>query len=192
MLAKQVGMVFQNPNDQIFKYQMLDEVMFGPLQIGMDKETARQKAMEAIELVGLSGLEKTNPYDLGLSARKLVALASILAMETEVLIFDEPTIAQDYAGKERIKGIVKQLRRRGKTVITITHDMNFVADVFERTVVFAKGYILEDGDTKSVFLQKDVLEQAYLEQPDVMKLCHALDYRESYLSIDEFTRSVNR
>jgi energy-coupling factor transport system ATP-binding protein len=188
-LAKQIGMVFQNPNDQIFKYQVLDEVMFGPLQIGMDKDTARKKAEEALETVGLTGHENTNPYDLGLSLRKLVAIASILAMDTEAVIFDEPTIAQDYAGKERIKGIIHKLRDQGRIVITITHDMNFVADVFERAIVFANGHLLRDDTTKAVFLQKEVLEEAYLEQPDVMKLCYELGYQESFLSIEEFVRA---
>lgn len=188
-LAKHVGMVFQNPNDQIFKYEVLDEVMFGPLRIGIDQDTAREKAMEALEVAGLTGFEHSNPYDLGLSLRKLVAIASILSMDTEVVIFDEPTIAQDYAGKERIKGIIRRLRSQGKTVITITHDMNFVADVFERAIVFANGHMLRDDATRAVFLQKDVLEEACLEQPDVMKLCCELGYEESFLSIEEFIRA---
>lgn len=188
-LAKNIGMVFQNPNDQIFKYQVLDEVMFGPLQIGMDQDTARKKALEAIETAGLTGFEHTNPYDLGLSLRKMVAIASILAMDTETVIFDEPTIAQDYDGKQRIKSIIHKLRDQGRTVITITHDMNFVADNFERAIVFSNGCVLRDGATKDVFLQKDVLEEACLEQPDVMKLCSELGYRDSFLSIDEFVRA---
>jgi energy-coupling factor transport system ATP-binding protein len=157
---------------------VLDEVMFGPLQIRMDKETARKKALEAIETAGLTGLEHTNPYDLGLSLRKLVAIASILAMDTETVILDEPTIAQDFAGKQRIKSMIQMLRERGRTVITITHDMNFVADNFERAIVFAKGCVLRDGATKDVFQQKDALEEACLEQPDVMKLCYELGYRK--------------
>jgi len=185
-------MVFQNPNDQIFKYQVLDEVMFGPLQIGMDKAAARRNAEEALESVALSGLETTNPYDLGLSVRKLVAVASILAMDTEIILFDEPTIAQDYAGKERLKEIVRKLRSQGKTVITITHDMNIVADVFERTIVFASGKKIADDDTKSVFLKKDILERAYLEQPDVMKISTELGWQESFLTIDEFVGAIKR
>ncbi|HML38964.1 MAG TPA: ABC transporter ATP-binding protein [Bacillota bacterium] len=191
-LAKHIGMVFQNPNDQIFKYEVLDEVMFGPLQIGMDQETAGRNAAEALELTGLTGMEHVNPYDLGLSFRKLVAIASIISMGTETIIFDEPTIAQDYAGKERIRQIIGRLRSQGKTVITITHDMNFVADVAERAVVLSGGRILYDGDTKSVFMQKEVLEEAYLEQPDVMKLCGELGYRESFLSIDEFVEAKRK
>lgn len=185
-LAGQIGMVFQNPNDQIFKNVVLEEVMFGPLQIGMGKDTSRDKAMQALEFVGLTGFEHTNPYDLGLSRRKLVAIASILAMDTGVIILDEPTIAQDYAGKERIKEIIRRLRMDGKTVITIIHDMNFVADVFERAIVFAGGKVLLDDDVRTVFSQKEVLERAYLEQPDVMKLCHELGYSENFLNAEEF------
>ncbi|HWT74280.1 MAG TPA: ABC transporter ATP-binding protein [Mobilitalea sp.] len=188
-LAKNIGMVFQNPNDQIFKNQVLEEVMFGPLQIGMDTETAAKKAKQALETVGLAEYEHANPYDLGLSRRKLVAIASILAMDTEVIIFDEPTIAQDYAGKERIKDIIRRLRSEGKTVITIIHDMNFVADVFERVIVFAKGKVFLDDTAKNVFAQKEVLEEAYLEQPDVMKLCHELGYEENFLNVEEFVQA---
>lgn len=185
-IAKHIGMVFQNPNDQIFKNQVLDEVMFGPIQIGIDKETAKKRAMEALEIVGLTEEIHANPYDLGLSRRKLVAIASILAMDTEIIIFDEPTIAQDYAGKERIKNIIRKLRDEGKTVITIIHDMNFVADVFERAIVFAKGHVILDDTTKVVFSQKEVLEKAYLEQPDVMKLCNELGFSENFLNVEEF------
>ncbi|WFR55535.1 ABC transporter ATP-binding protein [Anaerocolumna sp. AGMB13025] len=186
-LAKQIGMVFQNPNDQIFKNVVLDEVMFGPLQIGMDKGTAKDKALKALEMVGLLDQKGANPYDLGLSRRKLVAIASILAMDTEVIIFDEPTIAQDYAGKERIKEIIHMLRAEGKTVITIIHDMNFVAEVFERAIVFAKGKAVLDDTVKGVFLEKEVLDGAYLEQPDVMKLGLKLELGE-YLNVEEFVR----
>lgn len=190
-LARDIGMVFQNPNDQIFKNEVLDEVMFGPLQIGMDKKTAKEKAIKALEMVGLTGQDHANPYDLGLSKRKLVAIASILAMDTEIIIFDEPTIAQDYAGKERIKDIIRKLRADKKTVITIIHDMNFVADVFERAIVFAEGKILLDDTTKAVFSQKGMLEKAYLEQPDVMKLCHELGFAENYLNVNDFITKNN-
>ena len=81
----------------------MDEVMFGPLQIGMDRQAAEASAQKALAMVGLEGTEKVNPYDLGLSDRKMVSIAAIIAMDTDAVIFDEPTIAQDYMGKERIK-----------------------------------------------------------------------------------------
>lgn len=185
-LARHIGMVFQNPNDQIFKNRVLDEVMFGPLKIGMGEAAAREKSLEALNLVGLSGHEDENPYDLGLSSRKLVAIASIVAMDPKVIIFDEPTIAQDYYGKERIKSVIRKLRSEGVTVITIIHDMDFVADVFERVIVFAKGGVLLDGSAKEVFADETILKEAYLEQPNVTRLCQSLGYEEVFLNTDEF------
>ncbi|MDD2971510.1 MAG: ABC transporter ATP-binding protein [Lachnospiraceae bacterium] len=185
-LAKDIGLIFQNPNDQIFKNTVLSEVMFGPLQMGMSKAQAEESARKALEMVGLMNMEKINPYDLGLSDRKLVSIAAIVAMDTKVIIFDEPTIAQDYMGKERIKKIMKDLRAQGKIVISILHDMDFVAETFERAIVFAKGNVLLDGDVKTVFSQKDVLEEAYLEQPSTAKLCHELGYGEIFLTPEEF------
>ena len=185
-LAKQIGMVFQNPDDQIFKTCVMDEVLFGPLQIGMKPEVARCKAEDALKLLELTELADKNPYDLGLSKRKLVAIASIIAMDTQVVIFDEPTIAQDFQGKELIKAVMSKLRQEGKTVITIIHDMDFVAETFERVIVFAKGIILLDGTAKEVFANKEILEQAYLEQPNVTRLCQSLGYKDTFLTADEF------
>ncbi|MBP3886561.1 MAG: ATP-binding cassette domain-containing protein [Cellulosilyticum sp.] len=184
-LAAYIGLVFQNPNDQIFKSTVLEEVLFGPLNIGMSKEKAEEKAREALRLVGLENQINENPYDLGLSERKLIAIASILAMDTEVVILDEPTIAQDYASKEKIKGIIRKLYTQGKMVLTIIHDMDFVAECFERTVVLAQGKVLLDGPTKEVFSKEDKLKEAYLELPHVTKLCKQLGYSETYLTIEE-------
>ncbi|WP_040193907.1 ABC transporter ATP-binding protein [Clostridium culturomicium] len=186
MLAGKVGFVFQNPNDQIFKNKVIDEVMFGPLNIGMDAQVAREKSMEALSCVGLSDFVEENPYDLGLSERKLVAIASVLAMDTEIIILDEPTIAQDFKGREIIKSIVRKLTGDGKLVITIIHDMDFVAEVFERTIVFAEGKVLLDGKTRDVFDDGEVLRRAYLEQPHVTQLCKKLGYKQVYLTVEDF------
>lgn len=185
-LAKDIGLVFQNPNDQIFKGKVMDEVMFGPINIGQSQEMARENSMEALELVGLKDSVNDNPYDLGLSERKLVSIASILAMKTDIIIFDEPTIGQDYEGKEKIKGIIKKLRADGKLVITIIHDMDFVAETFERVVVFQKGEILLDGPAKEVFSKSHLLYNAYLEPPNVTQLCQKLGYKETFLTVEEF------
>lgn len=178
--------MFQNPNDQIFKNTVLDEVMFGPMQIGMSKDKAKEVALKALDMVGLKGTEKINPYDLGLSERKMVSIAAIVAMDTKVVIFDEPTIAQDYMGKKRIQAIMKELQSQHKIVISILHDMDFVAETFDRAIVFAKGDALLDGDVKSVFKEKDILEKAYLEQPYTMQLCYELGYKEAFLNPEDF------
>ena len=174
MLAGKVGYVFQNPDDQIFKYNVLDEVMFGPLNIGMNPETAKEKALKALELMGLSGKEKENPYDLDLHERKMVAIASVLAMDTEVIILDEPTIAQDDTGKKRISSMIKQLSDSGKLVIAILHDMDFVAENFERVIVMAHGTVLADGVPEEVFAQDEVLKKARLQKPSMTQLIERL------------------
>ena len=191
-LAAHIGMVFQNPNDQIFKNTLMDEVMFGPLQIGMSHQEALASAKKAIELTGLTGMEKKNPYDLGLSVRKMIAIAGGLAMNTKAVIFDEPTIAQDHAGRERIKEIIRTLHREGRIVITIIHDMDFVAEVFERVIVFAEGKILLDGSAKEVFADHEVLEKAYLEQPNVTRLGRELGCDEVFLKVEELAQILEK
>ena len=187
-LAAQIGLVFQNPNDQIFKNKVIDEVLFGPLNIGMSQELAYARAKEALEMVGLESCMELNPYDLGLSERKLIAIASIIAMDTPIIIFDEPTIAQDYASKEKIKTIINKLHEEGKMVLTIIHDMDFVAECFERAIVFSKGSVLLDGPTRFVFSREEVLKEAYLDTPYVTKLCKALGYERTYLTVEEFIK----
>jgi energy-coupling factor transport system ATP-binding protein len=185
-LAKEVGMVFQNPNDQIFKSKVIDEVMFGPLNIGQGMEEAKGNSLKALELMELSDKVDENPYDLSLSERKLITIASILAMDTDIVILDEPTISQDYFGKIKIKNIVKELAARGKLLITITHDMDFVAEISERVIVLNKGEVILDGSAEEVFLRDDILKSAYLEQPNITQLCKRLGYDRTFLALEEF------
>ena len=188
MLAGNVGYVFQNPDDQIFKYNVMDEILFGPLNIGMDSERAKKEAERALELTGLKGKEKENPYDLELYERKMTAIASVLAMDTDVLILDEPTIAQDWKGRQIIGGIIRSLAERGKLVIAILHDMDFVAENFERVIIMAHGRVLADGTAKEVFAQEEALKKARLQKPYVMQLCEALGYEKSYLTVEEILK----
>ena len=170
MLAGKVGYVFQNPDDQIFKYNVLDEVMFGPMNIGMTQDEAKDRAMKALDLMGLSGKEKENPYDLELYERKMVAIASVVAMNTDVVILDEPTIAQDYPGKKKIGEMITKLSEEGKLVIAILHDMDFVAEHFERVIVMAHGKILADDTAEKVFAQDEILKEARLQKPYMTQL----------------------
>ena len=186
-LAQHIGLVFQNPNDQIFKSNVLDEVSFGPCNIGFDQKTATEKAKDALQMVGLLDKQNLNPYDLTLSERKLVSIASIVAMDTDILIFDEPTIAQDFVGREKVKQIIKDLIRKGKLVITLIHDMDFVAETFDRAIVFYNGNILLDGDTREVFSHKKELKKAYLEPPHVTQLANRLGIDKVFLNDEELT-----
>ena len=187
-LADKIGYVFQNPDDQIFKYNVMDEILFGPLNIGMDAERAKKEAESALKLTGLTGKEKENPYDLELYERKMTAIASVLAMDTDVLILDEPTIAQDWKGRQIIGGIIRSLSERGKLVIAILHDMDFVAENFERVIIMAHGQVLADGTARNVFMQDEALKKARLQKPYMMQLSEVLGYERAYLTVDEILR----
>ena len=174
-LASRVGYVFQNPDDQIFKYKVLEEVMFGPLNIGMSPQEAEASAHEALRMVGLDEKADENPYDLELSDRKMVAIASVLAMNTDVIILDEPTIAQSWNGRENIREIIQTQAAQGKLVIAILHDMDFVANSFARVIAMAHGEILADGTPAEVFRNHPVLEKAALAAPPLYELLEELE-----------------
>lgn len=178
-LASRVGYVFQNPDDQIFKYKVLEEVMFGPLNIGMSTQEAEASAHEALRMVGLDEKAGENPYDLELSDRKMVAIASVLAMNTDVIILDEPTIAQSWNGREKIREIMQAKAAEGKLVIAILHDMGFVANSFARVIAMAHGEILADGAPAEVFRNHPVLEKAALAAPPLYELLEELEASEA-------------
>ena len=166
-LASRVGIVFQNPDRQIFAGRVRAEVEFGPRILGRSSAEASGAAVAALAAVGLSEAADANPYDLGYSRRKLLTLASILAMRTPVLVLDEPTTGQDARGVARVQGIVRDVTADGRTVVAISHDMRFVAETFERVVVMRAGRILLDGTPAEVFAEPawPVLASTYVEPP---------------------------
>ena len=183
-LAGRVGYVFQNPDDQIFKNRVLDEVMVGPVNLGMDRAAARKSAVKALETVGLLSVQDENPYDLDLADRKMVAIASVLAMEPQVLIL------QDAGGRRRLGGIVQKLALEGKMVLAILHDMDFAAAYFERMIVMAHGRVLADGPKNRVYYETDALSEARLEQPHVTGLCSCLGYEGSFLTVEDMAEAA--
>ena len=164
-LAARVGIVFQNPDRQIFAGKVRDEVAFGPRMLGRGKAEAAAAGAAALEAVGLAEAIDTNPYDLGYSRRKLLAIASVLAMDTPVVVLDEPTTGQDARGIARVQQVIAKLVADGRTVIAISHDMRFVAESFERVVVMGGGRILLDGSPSEVFAEAawPVLASTYVE-----------------------------
>ena len=184
-LAGKVGYVFQNPDDQIFKNRVMEEVMVGPLNLGMSRGEAQKRAAEALEMVGLMDAAEENPYDLDLSERKMVAIASVVAMDPRVLILDEPTIAQDARGRAVLGQIVHTLREKGKFVLAILHDMDFVAEYFERVIIMAHGKVLSDGPGEEVFYEKESLSKARLEQPHTTGLCQLLGYEGAFMTAED-------
>ncbi len=166
-LARHVGLVFQDPDRQVFAGTVHDEVAFGPRNLGLRGEDLRAAVADALDACGLGGEERTNPYDLGQSRRKLLALASVLAMRTEVLVLDEPTTGQDRRGTDLVRQVVSAASAAGRTVLAISHDMAFVAETFERVVVMRSGRVVLDGTPAEAFAASawEALRSTYLEPP---------------------------
>ncbi len=166
-LARSIGLVFQDPDRQIFAGSVRAEVEYGPRNLGMRGTGLRAAVEEALASVGLESAARTNPYDLGSSRRKLLAFASILAMGTPILVLDEPTTGQDETGVDRVRSVIARVHAAGRTVVAISHDMRFVAETFDRVVVLRGGTIVLDGTPAEVFAAPawEALASTYLEPP---------------------------
>ncbi len=171
-LAAKVGFVFQNPDDQLFDRSVEREVSFGPRNLGRTSDETKRAVSAGLAAVGLDAVRTTNPYDLDLSLRKLVALASVLAMDPSILVLDEPTTGQDGPGAHRVGAIVDAWAAAGRTVVAITHDMEFAATHFGRVVVMRDGRVTADGSPAEVFApdRVDLLAAAGLEPPPAARI----------------------
>lgn len=150
-LAATVGFVFQNPDEQLFERTVEREVAFGPRNLGVPAAAITERVTNSLTAVGLLAERSTNPYDLDLSRRKLVALAGVLAMDPAVLVLDEPTTGQDADGVARVGAVVEAMERARRTVVAITHDMEFAASRFDRIVIMRDGVVVADGPPTQVF-----------------------------------------
>lgn len=171
-LAARVGLLFQDPDRQLFAERIRDEVEFGPRNLGMRNETLGRAVDEALAAVGMEALGDANPFLLGQSRRKLVALASILSMRTPIVVLDEPTTGQDAIGVGRLRSIVRGLATEGRTTIAVSHDLRFVAETFDRVVVLRSGSIVLDGPPAEVFGPPSVavLAATNLEPPPAARV----------------------
>jgi cobalt/nickel transport system ATP-binding protein len=157
-----VGLVFQDPDDQLFSPTVFDDVAFGPLHMGVGEPEIHGRVERALAAVGMTGFERRMPHRLSLGQRKRVALATVLSMDPGVLVFDEPSAGLDPRGR---RGLIGVLRRLPQTTIVSTHDMRLVADVFPRMVVMDDGRIVADGPTASILADDRLLEAHGLERP---------------------------
>lgn len=189
-LAARVGYVFQNPDEQLFSKDVGTEIRFGPRNLGYSKEKIDGLVKRALALTELSDKTETNPYDLSPTWRKMVALASVIAMDTPIVIFDEPTTGQDALNVARIANVISELRNEGKTVITITHDIDFCAENFERVIALANGKILLDGAAREILGQEEILAQTYVDPPQLTRLGKKLGLKETVRNHEEFLNAL--
>lgn len=185
-MASRVGYVFQNPDEQLFTKSVQEEVSFGPKNLGYDENQRKELVDEALRITQLQDKRDINPYDLSPTWRKMVTLASIIAMDTPIIVFDEPTTGQDAISISRIAHVVRTLKEQQKTLITITHDIDFCARNFERVIALADGQVLLDGPKDEVFSQAKILEKTYVDPPQITRLGVELGLDETVTDINSF------
>jgi energy-coupling factor transport system ATP-binding protein len=169
-LARNVGFVFQNPDSQLFCETVEEEVSFALRNFGFSEATRKKRVTWALNLLGLTEYRKSSPFILSGGERKRVALASVLAWNPKVVVMDEPTIGQDYEQKEKLRQFIIQLNTQHKTVVIVTHDVEFVAECNPRIVLMANATIVADGGGKQVLTDIDRLTQASIVPPQVTQI----------------------
>ena len=188
-LRNNVGLVFQYPEHQLFEIDVLTDVCFGPKNQGLTEEECKKRAIEALELVGLS--EKyydTSPFDLSGGQKRRVAIAGVLAMRPKVLVLDEPTAGLDPKGRDEILDQIAYLQKeRNLTVILVSHSMEDIAKYVDRIVVMNKGRKMYDGEPKEVFAHYKELEKVGLAAPQVTYIMHALSEKGMHVNTEVTT-----
>ena len=175
-LKKKVGMVFQFPEYQLFSETVLKDVMFGPKNFGFSEEEAKERAIKALQDVGIpeSYFDKS-PFELSGGEKRRVAIAGIIASEPDILILDEPTAGLDPKGKKEILELIAAYHKTGKTVIVVTHDMDIVLEYSEKVIVLNNGKLIDILSPDELF-KKENLEELSLEMPNLIKFKYQLKY----------------
>ncbi len=169
-LARNVGFVFQNPDHQLFSETVEDEIAFALKNFGFEPKVIEDRVTWALNLLSLTPYRKTSPFLLSGGERKRVALASVLAWDPKTLILDEPTIGQDHKQKEILRQFILQMQTQGKTVVIVTHDVEFVAESNPRVVLMKEGKIVADGTGKEILTDPAMLELSSIVLPQIAQL----------------------
>ena len=167
-VRRSAGMVFQDPDDQLFMPTVFDDVAFGPINLGLPEADVEQRVVEALETVGVPHLIKRSPNKLSGGEKRAVAIATILATKPDILIMDEPSSNLDPASRRRL---IRMLKTFTHTKIIATHDLDMALELCERTIVLKKGEIVADGITKELFMNEHILLMSGLEKPLTMQGC---------------------
>jgi energy-coupling factor transport system ATP-binding protein len=184
-VAKMVGYVFQNPDDQIFNRTVKLEIEYMPRYFKFPEKEIKERIDYAVELSGIEKYLDINPYDLPYPIRKFVAIAAVIASRPKYIILDEPTAGQDKHGIEILSKMIDRLQADGVTVITITHDMEFAVNNFNRIVAMAHKHIIADGTAKEVFWNEAVIADARIKKPQIGELAKQLSLDGNILFCDE-------
>lgn len=196
-VRQKVGIVFQDPNDQLFAPTVKEDVAFGPMNLGLSYEEVEKRVNEALELVGMEKFRDKTPHHLSGGQQKRVAIAGIIAMRPEIMILDEPTAGLDPEGVDKVLNILNNLNKEGMSIVISSHDIEMVNGFAEKIFVLNEGEILASGDKHEIFSNKELLKTAHLKAPITTEILYRLkekgyDVDTTKITIDEVVEEITR
>ena len=183
-IRQKVGIVFQNPDDQLFAPTVVEDVAFGPMNMGLSKDDVESRVKEALSRVGMEGFEKKPPHHLSGGQKKRVAIAGILAMKPKIMVLDEPTSGLDPKGASQILRLLYQLNTEGMTIVISTHDVDLVPIYASKVYIISEGKIIKQGTASEVFEDVKTIRGANLRLPRIAHLMEILE-KEDKLPFDK-------
>lgn len=187
-LSRTVGIVFQNPDHQLFAENVWEEIAFPLKNFGFDEDLIKRRVKWALKIMELEKYSGKSPYMLSIGERKRLTIAAVLAYDPEVIVLDEPTAGQDYLQKEKISEIMNLLRLAGKTVIVVTHDVEFVVEHIDRVILMSDGRIVADGKTPEILSRIDLVRKTRILPPQISRLAHML-YTKNIIPTKHFIKT---
>ena len=194
-VRQKVGIVFQDPNDQLFAPTVKEDVAFGPMNLGLEYDEVKKRIAEALEMVGMSGFEDKTPHHLSGGQQKRVAIAGIVAMRPDIMILDEPTAGLDPEGVDKVLDILDTLNKEGMSIVISSHDIEMVNEFADKIFVLYDGEIIAQGDKHQIFSDKELLKKAHLKAPVTTEILYklqekGLNVNTEKLSIDETVEEI--
>ena len=190
-LAKRVAYVFQNPDEQIFCRTISEEVAFGPRNLGYHYAKVDDLVHKSLQKLGLLDRSEQNPLDLGYTGRKMIGFASAIAMDTPIIVFDELTANLDAGEINLLQEVLQGLREQGKTVILISHDMDFIAGNSDRVILLHQGRIISDSPIHQFFEHRKLISENGVIAPQIVRIGQGLNHHRVSLSTNELLEILN-
>ena len=186
-VRQKVGIVFQDPNDQLFAPTVKEDIAFGPMNLGLSYDEVEKRVEDALKMVGMENYEDKTPHHLSGGQQKRIAIAGIIAMKPELMILDEPTAGLDPDGVEKVLNIMNQLNEEGMTLIISSHDIDMISKYADKIFVLYNGEIIESGNKNKIFSDMELLKKAHLRTPITTEILYNL--KESGLNVNTETVS---
>ena len=194
-VRQKVGIVFQDPNDQLFAPTVKEDVAFGPMNLGLSYDEVEKRVNEALEMVEMAEFRDKTPHHLSGGQQKRVAITGLIAMRPEIMILDEPTAGLDPEGVDKVLNILNNLNEEGMTIVISSHDIEMVNEFADEIFVLSNGEIIANGDKHEIFSDKELIKRAHLKAPITTEILHALkekgfDVDTHKISVDELVEEI--